>query len=46
MTKLSILNLVPKYKDETKKEAFERAVKLAQFADSRDATKSHAISSR
>lgn len=35
MTKLSILNLVPKYKDETKKDAFDRAVKLAQFADSR-----------
>lgn len=33
MTKLSILNLVPKYKDETKKDAYARAVRLAQFAD-------------
>lgn len=36
MTKVSILNLVPKYKDETMKDAFNRAVNLAQFADKRD----------
>ena len=36
MTKISVLNLVPKYKDETMTESFERAVALAQFADKHD----------
>lgn len=36
MTKISILNLIPKYTHETQKEAVERAVRLAQFADKRD----------
>ncbi len=33
MTKLSILNLVPKYLGESYKDAYDRALKLAQFAD-------------
>lgn len=36
MTKISVLNLVPKYNDETMTDAFERAVALAQFADKHD----------
>lgn len=36
MTKLSILNLVPKYKGESNKDAYDRALKLAQFADKND----------
>ena len=36
MTKVSILNLIPKYKDETQKDSVDRAVRLAKFADQRD----------
>lgn len=36
MTKVSILNLIPKYAHESQTEAVDRAVKLAQFADKRD----------
>ncbi|MFP5527256.1 MsnO8 family LLM class oxidoreductase [Peptococcus simiae] len=35
-TKISILNLIPKYQDETQKEAFERALGLARFAEEND----------
>lgn len=36
MTKVSILNLIPKYTHETQKDAVDRAVRLAQFADKGD----------
>lgn len=39
MTKVSILNLIPKFNDETLKDAYDRAVKLAQFADNADFTR-------
>ena len=36
MTKVSILNLIPKFKDESQMDAVGRAVSLAQFADNHD----------
>lgn len=36
MTKVSILNLIPKFKDESQMDAVGRAVSLAQFADDHD----------
>lgn len=36
MTKVSILNLIPKFKDESQIDAVGRAVSLAQFADDHD----------
>ena len=36
MTKVSILNLIPKFKDESQRAAIDRAVELAQFADKGD----------
>ena len=36
MTKVSILNLIPKFRDESQIDAVGRAVSLAQFADDRD----------
>lgn len=39
MTKVSVLNLVPKYSHETMKESFDRAINLAKFADKHDFTR-------
>ncbi len=36
MTKVSILNLIPKFKDESQRAAVDRAVDLAKFADDHD----------
>ena len=36
MTKVSILNLIPKFRDESQIDAINRAVSLAQFADDHD----------
>lgn len=36
MTKVSILNLIPKFRDESQIDAINRAVSLAQFADEHD----------
>ena len=36
MTKVSILNLIPKFRDESQIDAINRAVSLAQFADNHD----------
>jgi len=36
MTKVSILNLIPKFKDESQRAAVDRAVDLAKFADEHD----------
>ena len=36
MTKVSILNLIPKFKDESQMDAVGRAVSLSQFADDHD----------
>lgn len=38
-TKISILNLIPKYQHETMKAAFDRAVALAQFAEKNNFTR-------
>lgn len=39
MTKVSILNLIPKFRDESQIDAINRAVSLAQFADDHDFSK-------